>query len=129
MDKQPFSVTLLALFSLIASTTDIYYTLQFLHLLPFSSGPFRFWQFDVLSAILWGSLAIFYIGLIQPLWSRKPLARPLVVTVAFLNLLLGLAALAGGTALQNLIPTYIINAILFIYGFLPDTQTVFRAES
>jgi ribose/xylose/arabinose/galactoside ABC-type transport system permease subunit len=129
MNKRPFSVILLALFSIIAAATDIFYMLQFLHLLPFSSGPFKFWKLDFLSALLWGSLAIFYIGLVLPLWFRKPYARPLVVTVAFLNLSLGLAALIGGTALQNLIPSYIINTILFIYGFLPDTQTVFRSDN
>jgi hypothetical protein len=129
MDKRPFSVTLLALFSIIAATTDIYYALQFLHFLPFSSGLFKFWQSDSLSAVLWGMLAIIFISLVRPLWFRKRHARQLVVTVAFLNLLLGLAALTGGTALQNLIPTYIINTILFAYGFLPDTRTVYKPEN
>jgi hypothetical protein len=129
MDKQPFSVTLLAFFAIIASAADIYYSLQFLHLLPFSSGPFKFWQYDFLSALLWSTLAIFYIGLVRPLWYRKPQARPLVVIVASINLLLGFAMFAGGTSLQNLLSSFIINAIILIYGLLPDTKTVFGAEN
>jgi hypothetical protein len=107
MKRRPFSVISLAAFALIASATAFYYALQFLHLLPFSSGSFKSWQVDFFSAFLCGLIAALYLCLVRPIWNQQAKARLLAIIIAAFSLFLGLVSLFAGISLQNLLPSFI----------------------
>ncbi|OGO37117.1 MAG: hypothetical protein A2W35_07260 [Chloroflexi bacterium RBG_16_57_11] len=73
--KRPLGITILALLVAIAAIVAAYHTLQFLHILPFSLGPIRFFAFDLLGAIFWGltALALIWVVNAQGNWCA---ARP-----------------------------------------------------
>jgi hypothetical protein len=123
--KRPIGVTILAILAGIAAVVAIIHTLQMLHLLPFSLGPFRFFTFDLLGAILWGILAAIWIWVITMLWRVDPQAWYFLVILSVLNLCLDFVSLIGGTSLSNLAVSMIVNAAVLIYCVIPSTKEAF----
>lgn len=126
--KRPFGVTLLALLAGIAAVVAIIHTLQMLHLFPIS-GPFgeaHFFTFDVLGALLWGLMAAIYLWVFRMLWNLDPQGWLFVVVVAMFNLILAVLSIFGDSTWQSMMPAFLINGLVLIYGMLPGTKAAFN---
>ena len=123
--KRPLGITILAVLVAIAAIVAIYHTLQFLHILPFSLGPIRFFAFDLLGAFLWGLNAFILIWLVNSLWNLKPQGWLFVVVMAVFDLILAFVSILGQSTLQALLPAILINAVILIYCLLPGVKAAF----
>lgn len=126
--KRPFGVTLLALLAGIAAVVAIIHTLQMLHLFPIS-GPFgeaHFFTFDVLGALLWGLMAAIYLWVFRMLWNLDPQGWLFIVVVAMFNLILAVLSIFGDSTWQSMMPAFLINGLVLIYGMLPGTKAAFN---
>lgn len=127
--KRPLGVTLLSIFAGIAALLAIMHMLQMLHVLPFNLlGEMRFWDFNVVGALMWGLLAVVYVWLIRKLWSLDPQGWLFLVILSTLNLILAFVSLLGQSSWQAVIPTFIANGLIFIYCLLPSTKELFGAS-
>jgi len=129
--KRPFGVTLLALLAALGALMAIYHTLQFLHLLPFSVstglGTFRFFGFDIFAALIWGLLAGIWVWVAQLLLSLDRQGWLFVVILSALSLALDFVSILGGSTVQAMLPSALINAIVLVYALLPGTRAAFSA--
>lgn len=126
--KRPFVITLLALMAGIAAIVAIIHTLQMLHLFPIS-GPFgeaHFFTFDALGALLWGLMAAIYLWVFRMLWNLDPQGWLFVVVVAMFNLILAVLSIFGDSTWQSMMPAFLINGLVLIYGMLPGTKAAFN---
>jgi predicted flap endonuclease-1-like 5' DNA nuclease len=123
--KRPLGITILAVLVAIAAIIAVYHTLQFLHILPFSLGPVRFFAFDLLGALLWGLTAFILIWLVNKLWNLDPQGWLFVVVMAVFDLILAFVSILGQSTLQALLPAILINAIILIYCLLPGVKAAF----
>ena len=126
---RPFGVTLLAILAGLAAVVAIFHTLQFLRILPFNFGVLRFYQFNLLGAILWGVMALIYIWLVRMLWNVNPQAWMFLVVLSVLNLILDALTWLGGTAWVALLPSVLVNGVILIYCLLPGVRKTFGTQS
>jgi len=128
--KRPFGVTLLAILAGIAALLAVIHTLQMLHLLPFNLlGEMRFWDFNVLGALMWGLLAVIYIWLVRMLWNVNPQGWLFMVILSTLNLILAFVSLLGQSSWQAVVPTILVNGLILIYCLLPGTKAAFGTDT
>jgi hypothetical protein len=127
--SRPFGVTLLALLAGLAAAVAIFHTLQFLRILPFNFGVLRFYQFNLLGAILWGLMALIYIWLVRMLWNVNPQAWLFMVVLSTLNLILDLLTWLGETSWVALLPSVLVNGVILIYCLLPGVRKSFGTSS
>jgi len=126
--KRPIGVTILAILAGIGALLAIVHTLQMLHLFPILAGPFKFFTFDLLGAILWGILAAIYIWLVRMLWNINPQAWLFMVILGFLNIILALISIIGSTQFGDVAATILLNSIILIYCLMPGTREAFGIE-
>lgn len=127
--NRPFGVTLLAFLAGLAAAVAIFHTLQFLRILPFNFGVLRFYQFNLLGAILWGLMALIYIWLVRMLWNVNPQAWLFMVVLSTLNLILDLITWLGETSWVALLPSVLVNGVILIYCLLPGVRKSFGTLS
>lgn len=127
--NRPFGVTLLAFLAGLAAAVAIFHTLQFLRILPFNFGVLRFYQFNLLGAILWGLMALIYIWLVRMLWNVNPQAWLFIVVLSTLNLILDLITWLGETSWVALLPSVLVNGVILIYCLLPGVRKSFGTLS
>jgi predicted flap endonuclease-1-like 5' DNA nuclease len=125
--KRPFGVTILAILAGIAAFIAIIHTLQMLHLFPISGpfGIFRFFTFDLLGAILWGTLALIYLWVMNKLWNLDPQGWLFVAALSALNLILAVLSVIGLSSWQAMLPSILVNGLILIYALLPGTKEAF----
>lgn len=114
-DKRPFGVTLLAILAGLAAVLDIYHTLQYLHILPFTLGPLQFYGFDPLGAILYGVTALIWVWAAANLWVQNPQALLFVAILAGWNVVLAVLSWLGASSLQAVLPALLINGLVLAY--------------
>lgn len=127
-NERPMGVTILAVLAIIAAIAAGYHMLQFLHILPLSLGPMKFFTFDILGALSWGILLVIYIWLFRMLWSVNPQGWLFVTAISVINLVLAFVSVLGGSTWQALLPAIVINAIILIYALLPGTKAAFGTQ-
>ena len=123
--KRPFGIILLAILVGIAALVAVYHTLQFLHILPFSLGPIRFFTFDLIGALLWGITAAIWIWAVYSLWNLRMEGRLFVLALATINLILAILSVIGQSSLSAMLPSIIINIIILVYLLRPGVEKVF----
>jgi predicted flap endonuclease-1-like 5' DNA nuclease len=123
--KRPLGITILAVLVAIGAIISVYHTLQFLHILPFSLGPIRFFAFDFLGAVLWGLTAFILIWLVRNLWNLNPQGWLFVVVMAVFDLILAFASIIGQSTFQAMLPAILINLVILIYCLLPGVKAAF----
>jgi predicted flap endonuclease-1-like 5' DNA nuclease len=123
--KRPLGITILAVLVAIGAIISVYHTLQFLHILPFSLGPIRFFAFDFLGAVLWGLTAFILIWLVRHLWNLNPQGWLFVVVMAVFDLILAFASIIGQSTFQAMLPAILINLVILIYCLLPGVKAAF----
>jgi hypothetical protein len=123
--KRPLGITILVLLVGLAAIIAVYHTLQFLHLLPFSLGPIRFFAFDLFGALLWGVNAAILIWLVYSLWNLNPQGWLFVVVMAVLNLILAFVSILGQSTFMALLPAILINVLILIYCMSPGVKAAF----
>src|SRR5690242_5922837 len=114
--KRPFGITILAILAAIAAVVAAYHTLQYLHILPITLGPVRFFTFDLLGAILFGVSTVIWIWVASSLWALRPAGRMFIILLSALNLILAAFAIIGQSTFQAMLPEIIINGIILIYA-------------
>lgn len=128
--RRPSGITLLAVLAGISAFLAIVHMLQMLHILPFNIiGELRFWNFNVLGALLWGLLAAVYVWLVRMLWNIDPRGWLFLVILSTLNLIMALVSLLGQSSWQAVAPTALVNGLIFVYCLLPGTKAAFGTES
>ena len=127
--QRPFGITILAVLVGIGALIATYHTLQFLHLLPFSLGPLKFFAFDLLAAFLWGINAAILFWVASSLWNLRMEGRLFVLVIAAVDLILAFITIIGGSSFQAMLPAILINAIILIYCLLPGVEKAFTPES
>ncbi len=127
--QRPFGITILAVLVGIGALIATYHTLQFLHLLPFSLGPLKFFAFDLLAAFLWGINAAILFWVASSLWNLRMEGRLFVLVIAAVDLILAFLTIIGGSSFQAMLPAILINAIILIYCLLPGVEKAFTPES
>ena len=127
--QRPFGITILAVLIGIGALIATYHTLQFLHLLPFSLGPLKFFAFDFLAAFLWGVNAAILFWVASSLWNLRMEGRLFVLVIAAFDLILAFMTIIGGSSFQAMLPAILINAIILIYCLLPGVEKAFSQES
>jgi hypothetical protein len=125
IQSRPFGVSALAILAGFAGVVAAIHTLQFLHLLPFFIGPVAFFGFDLLAALMWGLIAIIYWWVAKMLWEMDPQGWLFVVILASLNLFFDFLALIGGSSLESMIVSIILNAVILVYCLWPTTRQSF----
>ena len=124
--RRPFGITVLAIFVGIAAVVAVFHTLQFLHLMPFSLGPIRFFAFDWLGALLWGINSLILIWVTSSLWNLRQEGRLFVLVIAIFNLILAIMSVIGQSTLQAMLPAILINLIILIYCLTPNVEAAFK---
>lgn len=124
--KRPFGIILLAILIGIDALIAIYHTLQFLHILPFSLGPIRFFSFDLIGAVLWGINAAILIWVVYSLWNLRMEGRLFVLIFAVLNLILAFLSILGQSSFSAMLPAILINVIVLIYLLMPGVEKAFE---
>jgi len=122
---RPFGVTLLAIFAAVSAVTSLWYTLQYLHILPFTLGPVQFYSFDLLGAVLWGITTAIWVWATINLWNLNPQALMFVVFLAGWNIILALLSWLGASSFQAELPALLINALVLLYGMSPQVRMAF----
>lgn len=128
MNNRPIGVTVLAVLAGLAAIVAGYHTLQFLHILPFSLGPVRFFTFDLLGALIWGVLVLIWLWVARGLWGLDRQAWVFVSALALINLVFDFIAILGGTAWQAMLPALVVNGLVLIYSQLPGTKAAFNVS-
>ena len=127
--KRPLGITILAILIGLGALVAVYHTLQFLHLLPFSLGPVRFFAFDILGAFLWGVNAMILIWVVSSLWNLRMEGRLFVLVIAVLNLILAFFSILGQSSFSAMLPAILINLIVLIYCLTPGVASAFEPVS
>jgi hypothetical protein len=123
--ERPIGVTILAILALFGFVNASIYTLQMLHLLPTYLGPVAVWQFSLIGAILWGFLALIWLGVFGALMVVHPQGWLFMVLIAGFDLIYGIICVLGGSSWEAMAPMIIICALVLIYCMLPGTKQAF----
>jgi predicted flap endonuclease-1-like 5' DNA nuclease len=127
--RRPLGITILAVLVGLGALVAVYHTLQFLHILPFSLGPIRFFAFDLFGAFLWGVNAVILIWLVSSLWNLRLEGWLFVAVMAVLNLILAFLSVIGQSSFSAMLPAILINAIILIYCLTPNVKEAFGQVS
>lgn len=125
---RPFGITLLAILSLIAVVVAIWRVLQALGIAPITLGTMSFFvpEASWVNAILWGLMALIYLWVFRMLWNLDPQGWLFIVVVAMFNLILAVLSIFGDSTWQSMMPAFLINGLVLIYGMLPGTKAAFN---
>jgi hypothetical protein len=128
--KRPIGVMILAILAIVGAIVAIYYMLQMLHLIPITGpfGVFKFFTFDLLGAILWGTMAAIYIWVARMLWYLDPQGWLFVTVLSTLNLIFALISILGNSTWEAMLPAILVNGLILIYCLLPGTKAAFGRD-
>jgi hypothetical protein len=131
MTKRPFLVGLLAVLALLGVAAAAFHALQFLGVLSFSLGPYRFFGADWLAAVIWAALAAIYLWVFRLLWAVEAQGWLFVTILSSLNLVMSLVAMLGESSFAAMLPSLAslaVNALILVYCLLPGTKSAFGVE-
>jgi hypothetical protein len=103
-----------------------YHTLQFLHILPFSLSPIRFFAFDLLGAFLWDLNAAILNWLVYSHWNLRVEGLLFVLVMDVSNLILAFLSVIVQSPFSAMLPAILINAIILIYFLMPNVEKAFK---
>ncbi len=136
MSNRPFGVTILAILAAVAAIFAGVRTLQFLGLLPFTIdfffgdvGEVSFRTFNFWYALMWGLLTWVYFWLVRMLWNVQPEAWLFLAVITVFNLILNLMATVGGSSIEDMAASFLLNGLILIYIMLPGTKRAFHMEA
>jgi hypothetical protein len=125
---RPIGITILAVLALLAALVALLHTLQMLHLLPFFLGPVKFFDFDLIGAIVWGVMTALYAWLFRTLWTMDLRGWLFVIILAGLNLIMAFLSILGASTLGAMLPSVIVNVLVLIYALSPGVKEAFDWE-
>lgn len=99
-----------------------------LHILPFFLGPVKFFNFDLVGAILWGVMTALYAWLFRMLWIVNLRGWLFVILLAGLNLIMAGFSILGASTLGSMLPSLIVNVIILVYALSPGVKDAFDWE-
>ena len=123
--SRPFGVTVLAILCALGALEALYYTLQYLGILPFSLGEMKFYGQNFWGALLWALSVLAYLWAMRALWTLDPQGWMFSVLISGFNLILAFVSILGQSTLQALLPSIIVNAVILIYCLMPNTREAF----
>lgn len=124
--KRPIGVTILAAFTALLTLLALVMALQFLGLFPWlGSGP-SVRTFNLWYALMYGVLAWVWLWVTQMLLTLNYSAWIFAVVITLFNLIVNLVAIIGGTPVQLLSVSIILNGLILIYAMLPGTRSAFE---
>jgi len=124
--NRPLAATILAILAVFAGIIAILDVLRYLGLLPIASlGPMKFFGFSFIGAILAGIAALIWFWAARGLWNLDPEAWLFVVVIAIMYLIFDFVAWIGGTSLQAMLPSIVVNGLALILALLPGTQSAY----
>ncbi len=126
--NRPFGVTALAFMAGIMAVLSFIHTLQMLNLFPMWFGPVRFFDFNLVGAIMWGFMTLIYIWLVRMLWNLNGQGWLFLVVLAVLNLILAFVSVIGGSTWESMAAGMIINGLILIFLILPNTREAFATR-
>jgi hypothetical protein len=126
---RPIGITIIAILAGIGTVIAAIHTLQYLHLFPFFLGGMAFFGFDLLGALLWGVLTVIYAWVVAQLWTVNPQGWLFLVILSALNIVLDLLSVLGATTFSAILPSLLINAIVFIYCMTPGIKRAFGQQA
>ena len=126
--RRPVGITILALLALLAALAALLHTLQMLHILPFVLGPVKFFDFDLIGAIIWGVMTALYAWLFRMLWIMDLRGWLFVVFLAILNLVMAAVSVMGASTLGAMLPSIIVNVLVLIYAQSSGVKEAFDWE-
>jgi hypothetical protein len=131
--KRPFLVSLLAILALLGALAAIWHMLQYLHILPIAIetvlGTVRFYGYDLGAAILWALLALIYLWTFRKLWAVDVRGWLFVTVFSSLNLMLSGLAVVGESTVGAMLPSLVINGLIFVYCLMPGTKEAFGVQT
>src|SRR5262245_62100918 len=122
---RPIGITILAILAGLAALVNLWHTLQFLHILPYSLGPLQFYGFDLLGALLWGVTAAIWIWAAVNLWNLNPQALLFVSILAGWELILAVISIFGATTFSAALPSIIVTGAILLYSLSPGVRRNF----
>ena len=127
--NRPLAGTILAILAVLAGIVAILDVLRYLGLLPIASlGPMKFFGVSVIGAILAGIAALIWFWAARGLWNLDPQTWLFVVVIAIMYLIFDFVAWIGGTSLQAMLPSIVVNGLALILALLPSTQSAYGRE-
>src|SRR4029453_7885572 len=123
--SRPLGVTLIAILCALGALIALYYTLQYLHILPFTIGELKFYGFDFWGALLWGLAVLAYLWAMRALWTLDPQGWMFAVLISGFNLILAFISILGASTFQALLPSIVVNAAILLYCLMPNTKDAF----
>ena len=123
--SRPFGVTVISLLCGIGALLAIYYTLQYLGLLPFYLGQLAFFGFNFWGALMWGLSALAYLWAMRALWVLDPQGWMFATIISGFNLIIAVLSIIGASTFQALLPGLVVNGAILIYCLLPGTKEAF----
>ena len=127
--NRPLAGTLLAILAVLAGIVAILDVLRYLGLLPIASlGPMEFFGVSVIGAILAGIAALIWFWAARGLWNLDPQSWTFVVVIAIVYLIFDFVAMLGGTTIQAMLPSIVVNGLALILALLPSTQSAYGRE-
>jgi hypothetical protein len=126
--RRPFGVTLLAILALVAVVVAVWRALQALGVAPITLGDMQFFvpSAQWVNALLWGVSALIYLWVFRMLWAVNPQGWLFITVISILNLVLAVFNIIGGSSLDAMLPSLIVNGIILIYCLVPGTKAAFE---
>ena len=128
---RPFVVTILAILAGIAAVFAGVHFLQALGILPYFLGAFKFRDFNLWYALMWGLMVWVWVWLVRMLWSVDRQAWLFLAVIAVFNLILDTTALlfgGVGTSFSDYSVSFIFNGLILLYVMLPSTKRAFEVQ-
>jgi len=125
---RPFVITILAILAGIAAVFAGVHFLQALGILPYFLGAFKFRDFNLWYALMWGLMVWVWVWLVRMLWNVDRQAWMFLAVITVFNLILDTTALVFGgvgTSFSDYSVSFILNGLILLYVMLPATKRAF----
>src|SRR5262245_53213541 len=105
-----------------------FHALQYLHVVPFLLDPLAFYGFDLFGALLRAASAVIWAWVAAGLWYLNPQAWPFVVAICAVDLILAGLFVLGGSPVEALLPSILVNAAALHCCLTPGARQAFGAS-
>ena len=122
---RPVGVTILAILAFIAGIVNVYHALQYLGLFPQVLGPVRFFNADILAALMYGILALIWFWVGRMLWQVNPQGWMFMTILAIINIVFAFLAVLGASTFAAQLPAIIINGLVLLYAYSSGVKKAF----
>jgi hypothetical protein len=122
---RPIGITILAILAFIAGVVNLFHALQFFGISLVWLGGVNFFGSPILSALMYGILALIWFWVGYMLWKVNPQGWLFVVIITILNLCLAGLAIIGQSTFSSQLPAIIINGVILIYALTPGVKRAF----